>query len=522
MKMRKRFLPLFLASSLVIANLVPMQSDAAGKKEKSEVIIDVTDYGADPTGAADSAVAIREAIAAAKEQTDDGKSVVIEFPKGRYDIYPDKAAERELYISNTVGADQNHKDKKIGILLEDMDNVTVDGNGSLFMFHGKMTTFAAIDCENVLFTDYIVDFQVPTVIDITIEEVTGNTAMIYVPECYNYQIDGTSINWLSDVSPYSGERYWTTRNNMNYTQVFDTIAGLTWRSGNPVFSNVDSIEDMGNHRLKFTYRNTPGVTKGYCYQMRTTIRDHAGTFFWKSKNVELKNLDIHFLHGFGMVGQHSENITLDDVDFETPASSGRTTAGYADFIQMSGCKGKIDISGCTFSNPHDDPINVHGTFNQVVEKIADNKIKVRYMHNETAGFPNFFVGDQVEFMTKGNMIPVADSVRTVVAVDGPDERGGDMGEGSSSLTDIILTFDEAIPSEIAVNQHVVENITYTPVVSIKNNIVNHPSSKANGLPASQTSQPTISTGVNSGSSCPIYISFMLFALILPLKYSLQH
>lgn len=126
------------------------------------------------------------------------------------------------------------------------------------------------------------------------------------------------------------------------------------------------------------------------------------------------------------------------MDFETPASSGRTTAGYADFIQMSGCKGKIDISGCTFSNPHDDPINVHGTFNQVVEKIADNKIKVRYMHNETAGFPNFFVGDQVEFMIKGNMIPVADSVRTVVAVDGPDGRGGDMGEGSSSLTDIIL------------------------------------------------------------------------------------
>ena len=48
-----------------------MQSDAAGKKEKREVIIDVTDYGADPTGAADSAVAIREAIAAAKEQTEE-------------------------------------------------------------------------------------------------------------------------------------------------------------------------------------------------------------------------------------------------------------------------------------------------------------------------------------------------------------------------------------------------------------------------------------------------------------------
>ncbi len=41
--------------------------------------------------------------------------------------------------------------------------------------------------------------------------------------------------------------------------------------------------------------------------------------------------------------------------------------------------------------------------------------------------------------------------------------------------------------------------------------VNYPLSKANGLPASQTSQPnlfglsTISTGVNSGSPCPITV-----------------
>ena len=32
-----------------------------------------------------------------------------------------------------------------------MDHVTVDGNNSLFMFHGKMTTFATIGCEDVEF-----------------------------------------------------------------------------------------------------------------------------------------------------------------------------------------------------------------------------------------------------------------------------------------------------------------------------------------------------------------------------------
>lgn len=234
---------------------------------------------------------------------------------------------------------------------------------------------------------------------------------------------------------------------------------------------MTSIEDLGNNRLKFNYSSRSSqVRPGLCYQMRYTLRDTPGTFFWKSKDINLENIDIEYLHGFGMVGQHSENITLNDVDFEAPGEKGRTTAGFADFIQMSGCKGKIDIQNCTFSNPHDDPINIHGTFNQVTRIISENKIEVTYMHNETAGFPNYFVGDQIEFMTKGDMITVDDSIRTVTAVDGPDGQGGNMGEGSGSLTRIILTLDRPIPESVQVNSHVVENITYTPDVYIANNI----------------------------------------------------
>lgn len=470
MRTKKRILAFVLAFCMIMGNISTFGYTAQAKEKESrasEIVIDVTDFGADPTGATDSAVAIQKAIEAAKKVDE---PVTISFPKGRYDIYPDKAAERELYISNTVGADQRYKDKKIGILLENMKDVTVDGNGSLFMFHGKMTTFAAIDCDNVTFKNYEVNFQVPTVVDITVEKVEGNTATVYVPECYNYEINGTSVKWLSDLSPYTGERYWSGTNSFNYTQVYDMVQGRTWRAGNPLFSGVLSIEDIGNHRLKFTYGSKPNTQAGLCYQMRTTVRDHAGTFFWKSKDVKLQNLDIRFLHGFGMVGQFSENITLDDVDFEVEKSSGRTTAGYADFIQMSGCKGLIDISGCTFSNPHDDPINIHGTFLQVKERIADNQFKVEYRHNETAGFPQFFVGDEVEFMTQGNMIAVEDSVAKITAVEGPTGDAGAGESGSGSLTEIIITLDKNMPKEIQAGTHVVENITYTPSVSIKDNI----------------------------------------------------
>lgn len=171
---------------------------------------------------------------------------------------------------------------------------------------------------------------------------------------------------------------------------------------------------------------------GISYQMRQTTRDHPGVFLWKDKDVTLKGIDFRFLHGFGVVGQSTDTITMDGLNFGTGEGTGRSTAGYADFVQMSGCKGVITVVNSSFSNPHDDPINVHGTFLQVVEKISDTKIKVRYMHNETAGFPSFFVGDQVEFMTKGDMLPVSDSVRTVTAVDGPTARAVTWARGRAA------------------------------------------------------------------------------------------
>ncbi|MDZ5010434.1 right-handed parallel beta-helix repeat-containing protein, partial [Clostridium perfringens] len=124
---------------------------------------------------------------------------------------------------------------------------------------------------------------------------------------------------------------------------------------------------------------------------------------------------------------------------------------------MSGCKGEINILNSSFSNPHDDPINIHGTFLQVVERISDREFKVQYRLNATAVFPNFYVGDELEFMTKGNMIPVEGYRAKVAAVQGPT---GDSNDGN--LTDITITLDKDMPKDIVANGYVVENITYTP------------------------------------------------------------
>ena len=68
--------------------------------------------------------------------------------------------------------------KNIGILLENMENVTLEGNQSSLIFHGKMMMFSTIGCKNIRIQNFDTDFQVPSVVSVTAEKVEGNTAII--------------------------------------------------------------------------------------------------------------------------------------------------------------------------------------------------------------------------------------------------------------------------------------------------------------------------------------------------------
>ena len=112
--------------------------------EKNYVVY-VTDFGADLTGQTDSAEAVIRAMERQKDSPGrSGGKNYVGFSPGTYQFYPDKAEERELYVSNTVGPNEEYKYKKIGILVEDINHLTVEGNESQFIFHGQITVF----CRN--------------------------------------------------------------------------------------------------------------------------------------------------------------------------------------------------------------------------------------------------------------------------------------------------------------------------------------------------------------------------------------
>ncbi len=214
MKGLKAKLKVLLCILLSAAMILPSMSVGAAEAgtKAANVVIDATDFGADPTGMNDSAEAIQAALEAAKEASENGtKSVTLNFPKGEYHIYKDKSATREYHTSNTNSIE--NPVKTIGILIEEQKNLTIEGNGSLFMMHGNMMALAVAKSENITLHDFAWDFAVPTVSEMTVTgmgtEGGRQYTDFYIPECFNYEITGTTIKWMSELSPYTGKTYWT-------------------------------------------------------------------------------------------------------------------------------------------------------------------------------------------------------------------------------------------------------------------------------------------------------------------------
>lgn len=461
-----------------LALLAPLVvSPAALAAATAETVVSVVDFGADPSGATDSAAAVKAALTHAKSVAG---PVRITFPTGTYQLYPEAAEKRDLYMSNTVGTDARYTKKAIGILVEGRDDVTVDGEGSTFQFHGAQTAFAAIKAKNVRFEDFTFDYVSPRTVDASIVDVGVENAQAYrvlsVPADTNYSIvNGTSVRWRGENIPGTTTPYWTGLNTMGYSQYHDPRKDLSWRSGVNPFANVASITDLGDHRIKIVYNSSTMPTDGgLMYQMRDTIRDTAAAFFWESQTVTVDSVHARYLHGFGYLGQLSRDITIQNSQFESAPGNGKNTVGFADIVQMSGVAGTVTLKNNVFDGAHDDPINIHGTYMQVVAKPAPDQVTVRYMHAQSSGFPQFYTGDSVEFVTKSTMAAAATgfTVKNVISTPpGDDPKPLDSSGNPIPLNLITIQLDKPIPDAVTTDgQTVAENITYTPKVVVEDNV----------------------------------------------------
>ncbi|MDE6180021.1 MAG: right-handed parallel beta-helix repeat-containing protein, partial [Phocaeicola sp.] len=99
---------------------------------------------------------------------------------------------------------------------------------------------------------------------------------------------------------------------------------------------------------------------------------------------------------------------------------------------------------------------IHGTHLAVTSFTSDNQVTVRYMHPQTYGFQSFLAGNTIEFIDAHSLMPLGSF--KVKNAEMKNER------------EIIITLNKPVPQDLKENkQLVVENVTYTPEVIIRNN-----------------------------------------------------
>ena len=404
----------------------------------AEKLIKLSDYGVQPNTFENIAHKLSQAFKDAKNY----KSVTIKLPKGRLDIWPEGSELREYYVSNATESNKRSKVKTIGLLFENMKNVTLEGDETLLMFHGKMTTFAIDDCENITLKNISIDFERPTMSEMTLSHKSDTILEFTIHPDSKYEIINDKIVWY-------GEN-WRSQNLLvrSIRKATSTMHGVTWEP----FDKAE-VEELGPNKVRFT-GNFEKVKEsvGDVYTIRDPYRDACGGFINRSRNTVIENVNVHYFHGMGIISQFSENISLNNVIVAPRKNSGRVVATFADCFHFSGCYGDIKITNCKTSGSHDDPINVHGT-NLQIQSFERNKVRVKFGHHQTWGFKAFDENDIVEFIDNKTLLPYFSArVKKVRMI---------------SKKEIELELNKKVPKQCEIN-HCIENATKTPNVIVKN------------------------------------------------------
>lgn len=413
----------------------------------AQKIINLSDYGVIPNSFQNASANIARAI----QDAAGFDSCIIRFPGGRIDLWPDGASKHIYYISNATENDSVSKEKTIGMLFKGLSNITLEGNNTLLVYHGKMMLMSIDHCLNFKVENLRFDFQRPTMSEMKIISKTDSDVVVDINPDSWYDIEEQNNH---NKLIWYGEG-WKTNNPflIRYVPSQETMYYGSWKP----FSNSNAIE-LSPFKVKFTgdFKDSK-FDSGDILTVRDPYRDEVGVFNNCSSDVTFENLKFYYIHGLGIVSQLSKNISIINVSIAPKPVSGRVIAAFADCFHFSGCYGLVRIENSVCSGSHDDDINIHGTALRIM-KADSNKIIVRFMHDQTWGFNAFEKNDSIEFVNHKTLLPF----------------GTAMVKSSKMISqrEIELELNIPIPKQWQEGD-CIENISKTPSVIIKNNRFEH-------------------------------------------------
>ncbi|MGL5236101.1 MAG: alpha-1,3-galactosidase-related protein [Empedobacter falsenii] len=421
----------------------------------SSKVYNLSNYGIQPNTGENISLTINQTIQKIISEVGKDVSVTIKFKKGRYDFHTEGTQSKQYYISNH---DQDNP-KKVGIALEGYNNITLDGQGSDFIFHGRILPISLISNRNLTLKNINIDFEQPQICQAKILEndVEAGTITYQTAPWVTYKIKaGTFYNtgegW--EMQPTAGIAFEADTKHIVYNT-------------SDIGVGTKNVEEISKGIIKAKNWKNPKLIPGTVIAMRSWYRPNPGIFVHKRKDIKLENVAVHYSEGMGLLAQLTENIYLDNFNVSLRGKDDpRYFTAQADATHFSGCKGVIVSKNGLYENMMDDAINIHGTYLKILKKLDDKTLIAKYMHEQAYGFDWGYKGDLVQFIQAKTMELWNDnnSIESIEVI---------RKDNSDPIREfkIVLTkpLDKSIdPTTMDIG---IENLTWTPKVEFKGNTI---------------------------------------------------
>lgn len=375
------------------------------------------------------------------------EELTLYFPQGRYEFRPDLAVEQYRAVTN-----HDNSLRRMAIPLFGLENFTLDGGGSTFVFHGRISPVVVDRSDHITLKNFTIDWDTPFHHELTVverDEKTNSFIAEISPLKYGFAVKGGELllghyDWQDTLGqnvpydPQTGAPYWEThRFTLN--------------------QQSDQTEKVSNSRVRLTNatKMTPPIGAVICtYGNKPTNRLAQAIHIASSSNVYVEEVTVHAAGGMALIAERVENIHLNR--FVVTAAEGRTLSTRADATHFLGCKGLVKVENCRLEHMSDDGINVHGAYVKVAEYRGDNTFLCEISHPQQKGFIFCEAGDKVMLTSRVTVLPLFESTVRDVKV---------LNESR-----FLMTLDK-MPETLPEGPLSVENLTWYPDLDMRNNII---------------------------------------------------
>lgn len=302
-----------------------------------------------------------------------------------------------------------------GVLFEQVENLTIDGQGSIWMMHGLLAPLSFWNCRHVRLKNFSIDWERP---------------LFSVGTVLSHEEDEVVVRVDDDFPVKGGEPIWAL---MDYDRVARRF-GLIWK-----YRNMSALELIAPQTVRFHASLREKLSAGSALILRHVGNYRPCIHLWESEGVSFDNVCLYANPGMGVTAHYSRDIRFRR--FAVRPREDRLMSTNTDATHFITCSGTVDFEDCYFEGMGDDAVNVHGFYNRITE-LADEYTVVATIDNENGTqdlrYDTPRPGETAEFYDSDTLLPVWSAVVREAQID-------------EARWCVRLTLEEKLPSFIRKN-----------------------------------------------------------------------